>query len=237
MRVSGLDKHELIEILMPTVTAFIARQTPKKIASPASLKENRAIEILLSASKISENLDQIYFTIDLLSGYRKRKSSIMNRHDYMVFMLENFYLRITSILDRALRLTNLVYEIGLPERECRESTVIKNLKIKGTDVEKTLKKINKYVNEYKPIRNQVAHQSTFHDDELNSIEGFYILVDQDYTDDIYRFGHHYKTKADRYVAKRKTELKEVAENMKILVSEFFSALITVVKKDLNRYEL
>lgn len=235
MRVSGLDKHELIEFLMPTVSGFIARQTPEKIINPPSLKENRSIEILLSANKISESLDQIYFTIEMLSGYRKGKTSKMNRHDYIVFMLENFYLRITSIFDRILRFTNLVYEIGLPEKECRESTIIKNLKIKGSAVEKTLNKIHKYVNKYKPIRNQVAHQNTFHDDELNSVEGYYLLIDIDNSDDIKKYVHYYKTTADKYIIKRKYELKLVADNMKNLISEFFYVMIPIVKEDLNKY--
>ena len=87
---------------------------------------NIICDILLYASNITECLDQINYTIDLLSGYKSKKDSTMNRYDYIVFILENFYLRITSIFDRILRFTNVVFEIGLPEKECKASTIIKN---------------------------------------------------------------------------------------------------------------
>jgi hypothetical protein len=125
MKTTGFDKHEIVKLIMPNVTDYMLRQAPDKILTKASLKETIAIEILLEVGKISECIDQIYFSINMLSGFRKKKKSIMNRHDYIVFMIENFYLRITSIFDRALHFTNLIFDIGLPEKECRESTIIK----------------------------------------------------------------------------------------------------------------
>ncbi len=218
---------------MPTVTDFISRQTPKEIISPASDKEKAAIEILMGINKITECLDQIYFSIEMLSGFRKKKNSKMNRHDYIVFMIEYFYLRITSIFDRSLRFSNLVFDIGLPERECRESTIIKNSKIKGTKVEESLKKLNKFTLNFKQIRNQVAHSDAFEDQELYPIRDYYYLIEDDNPGSLNNYKHIFKTRTDRYVHDKKNELTESAEQISDLIHDFFDSIVPYVETRIN----
>lgn len=236
MRTTEFDKHRIITILMPTVTNFISRQKPDKIISPPSKEESKVIDIFLGVNKITECLDQINFSIEMLSGYRKKENNKMNRHDYIVFMIENFYLRITSIFDRVMRFSNLVFEIGLPERECRESTIIKNNKIRGTDVEVALKEINKFVSNFRPIRNEVAHADTFQDNELSPIRDFYFLIEQDDSDNLEKYKNIYKVRADKYIIDKKKELTESAEQIKKLTSNFFDSIAPFVELNMNRTE-
>ena len=236
MRTTQFDKHKMIQLLTPIMRDFISRQKPDKIISNPTGKEKRAGDILFSATNITECIDQIYFTIEMLSGFRKKKNGKMNRHDHIVYMIENFYLRITSTIDRALRFSNLVFEIGLPERECRESTIIKNHKIRGTQVEKTLHELNKFTNEYRFMRNQVAHSERFHDNELSHMEGFYYLLETDESNNFKKYNIHYKIEADHYVIKKKNEFKEIVRQLEKLINEFFDALTPIIKISLSKYE-
>lgn len=236
MRMIDFEKHKIMSLLMPTVTGFISRQTPQKIISPPSEKEHKIIDIFLGANKITESLKQIDFAIEMLSGYRKSVNKKMNRHDYIVFMIENFYLRITSIFDRALRFSNLVFEIGIPERECRESTIIKNDKIKGTSVEIALKEINKFTSNYNQIRNQIAHNETFKDKELFPIRDFLFLTETVNSPELEKFKYIYKTMTDNYIADKKKELKKSSEEIKKLTSDFFDSIVPFIELSLKRKE-
>jgi len=235
MRTGDFDNHDIIKLLMPVITDYMKRQTPEKIISQPTIKEKKAIEILFGINRITECIDQIYFSIEMLSGFRKKKNSIINRHDHVVFMIENFYLRTTSVFDRMLRFSNVIFDIGLPEKECRESTIIRNQKIKGTPVELALKKVDKLINDYKPIRNQVAHANTFQDDELPTIQEFYYLIDKG-TPELKKYKHFYKLRANRYVNNKKEELIKSANQIKKATLEFFDSMVPYVKLNLKESE-
>lgn len=233
MKTTDFENHEIIKILMPIVTEYTRRQTPEKIISKATPKESVAIDILLSFVKITECIDQINFSIDMLSGFRQKKNGIMNRHDHILFMMENFYLRITSIFDRTLLFTNLLFDIGLPDRECRESTIIKNKKVKGTKVQTELKKLSKYTNEFRQIRNQVAHSTSIQDEKLTPIQSFCFLMEQEYSHEFERYKTLYKVESDKYISEKKTELTESSEKITCMISDFFDSMIPYVKIKLN----
>jgi hypothetical protein len=235
MRTTQFDKHKLIQMLMPITRDFISRQAPDKIINNPTEKEKRARDILLSANNITECIDQIHFTIELLSGFRNKKNGKMNRYDYIVYMIENFYFRITSIFDRALQFSNLIFEIGLPEKECRESTIIRNDKIKETPVEKSLSGLNKFTNEYRFIRNQVAHLKRFDVKELSIVEGFYYLLETEESIKFLQYENLYKKKIDQYVIRKKKEFKEIAKQTEKLVHEFFDTMVPYVKVILDKY--
>ena len=230
MRVKNFEKHQSIKLLMPTVREFISRQEVDKITSTASKKESFCIDTLIGINKITECLDQIYFSIELLSGFRKKKDSIMNRHDYVIFMIENFYLRITSIFDRALRLTNFIFDIGIPERECRVTTIINNTKIKGTDVATSLKALKKFSDNFKQIRNNIAHSKSFEDKDLNIIGQFYYIIDNGDPDNLKRYSHIYKTRTDNYIKDKKIELNNSANEVYELITRYLDSLTPYINK-------
>lgn len=234
MKTTEFDKHKLVEFLVSTLHDYISRQQPTKIVSPLTEKESYANDILLSANNIIE-CSQIYFSIELLSGFRKKKNGKMNRHDYIVFMIENFYLRITSILDRSLRFANILFEIGLPERECRESTIIKNNKVKNTKVESSLKEINKFISKFKMTRNQITHSEGFYDKKLQSVATYYFLLETDEFDNFKKYDHIYKTETDNYIKGKKAELTDITVQIEKLVSDLFDNVYPIVIKNLSKY--
>ncbi len=226
---------DFFKFLLPIMRNYLSQQEIGKIFTKQTSFEKYNIDVLLSASNITECLDQINYSIEMLSGYKIKKRSSMNRHDYIVFILENFYLRITSIFDRVLRFTNVVFEIGLPEKECKESTIIQNDKIKGTTLSTSMKNIDKFVQKYRCIRNKIAHSNSYYEKELDDIQGFYIVLDFDNDKELEKYKFFYKRITDEFVQNKKIEFKKVSDEIELLIRVFFKEITPHIKKIGQKY--
>ncbi len=225
MKVTKLRESTLVRSIQPHLTSYIRRCNPDgKNRIRPSPKERRAFEVLLGLSNITECIDQLYYSIELLSGFRKSSShELINRHDYIVYSIENVYMRITSVFDRCLRLSNLVFDIGIPDKECRESTIIQNVKIKNTTVARTLKDLNRFVSSFRQVRNELAHSKCFSDRSLNEMQGFYYLIDAG-EPEMKKFQRVFKVEADNYVKEKKRELLEKVQQLEQHVESYFVAI-------------
>lgn len=234
--INRFKKLGLFKILLPILRGYFSRQEYDKMVTQPTKFERYNIDVLLSAYKIIDCLDQIYFSIEMLSGFKSKSNSVMNQHDYIVFMLENFYLRITSAFDRILRFTNVVFEIGLPEKECKESKIIKNDKIKETSLCNILTKLNTYINKYKNSRNKIAHSESYSDKDLIEIEGYFLLLESDNQKDIEDYKPYFKRVTDEYVGNKKKELMEYANEFEELLKKFFDDTVPYVDTIGQRYQ-
>lgn len=197
------------------------------IAVTPSPLEQYTLDCFKAVKNITNCMEQLQFSIDLLSGYRASTSpQSMNRHDHIVFAIENYYLRITSVYDRCLRLVNTLYNLGLPERDCKNSTIVKNIHVKGSSIETSLKALDKFTNNFRQFRNSVAHNETYsEDDKLNIIASYYFLEAQGATE-IIRFKHLYKTETDKYIKDKKSEFKVHLVELEGLIIGFLNAVNT-----------
>jgi hypothetical protein len=237
MKLSRLKDHTILRAASERVRVYIAKCHPiEHDKDPkATRKESYAIETFLSLSSIVSCIDQLQFSVDMLAGYRNQNTpGRINRYDYIVFGIENYYLRLTSVYDRCLRLGNVVFQLGLPERECREATITKNAYIKGTSVAQALKELDKFTNQFRFNRNTVAHESTYSEGELDKWGAYYYLVGEgEHQLDKYR--HLYKNITDRYIADKKEEFKKHIEELERLVDAFFDAILKVFEARLKSY--
>jgi hypothetical protein len=192
MKISSLKDHKLIKEASGVSVGYMRKCDPIDSSKDpkATRKESYAIETFLSLGNVLSCMDQLHHAIEMLSGFRSQTTpSTMNRYDYIVFGIENYYLRLTSIYDRCLRLINTIFQIGIPERECRNATICDNHYIKGTGVDKALKKLDKFSQQFRFYRNTVAHESTYSEKSLNKLGAFYHVVESDH--EIERFSNYY----------------------------------------------
>lgn len=200
----------------------------------ATSKESYAIETLLSIGNVVSCIDQLYFSVDMLSGYRSNATpDKMSRYDYVVFGIENYYLRLTSAYDRCLRLANVIFQLGLPERQCGNETIIKNSHIKNTAVAESLKTLDRFTAPFRFHRNTVAHQGTYSDKDLDKIGTYYLVVEEDNSFERYR--HLYKAKMDDFVAERKQEFSGQVAELEQKVEEYFDALFVFFQSKSRPY--
>lgn len=236
MKRTKLKDNAMLKAASEASRAYIAKCHPTEPDKDpqATRKESYAIETFLSLSSVVTCIDQLHFSIEMLAGYRSHSTpEKMNRYDYIVFGIENYYLRLTSVCDRCLRLANVVFQIGLPEKECREATITKNAYIKGTPVEQALRDLDKFTNPFRFHRNTVAHESTYSESELDKLGSYYLVAEEDQQFEKYR--HLYKHRTDKYVVVKKAEFQKHIEALEALVEVFFNAIHNVFEARLRVY--
>lgn len=225
MKITKLNDHNILKLAANVTSKYIAKCEPEKPANDpqATIEESYAIETLVSVSQIISCIDQLYLSVSMLTGYNKKNiPKNINRYDYIVFGIENYYLRLTSVYDRCLRLANTVFQLGLPERECRESTITKNLHIKKTSVAQSLEDLDRFTISFRFHRNTVAHNSTYSEKELNLLGSYYLVVEHDSEFDKYR--SLFKNKTDTYIKKRNGEFLAQIGNLENLVEVYLNAI-------------
>jgi hypothetical protein len=111
MNITRIKDHKLVKEAYKTPREYLKKCDPSRseMDPPYTPKESYAIDVVMSISNVISCLDQLYHSIDMLAGYRQANSK-MNRYDYIVFGIENYYLRLTSVFDRCLRLTNIILD-------------------------------------------------------------------------------------------------------------------------------
>ncbi len=236
MKVTQLKDHQLLKLASELSREYILKCDPVNSESDpyATKKQSYGIEVFLSVGNIISCIDQLYFCIDLLSGYRANSTpEKMNRYDYIVFGIENYYLRLTSVFDRSLRLANVIFQIGLPERECNNSTIVKNSHIKGTQVGAALKELDKFTGPFRFHRNTVAHQGTYSERDLDWLGSMYYLVEED--GDLKNYKYSVKSQTDNYIMSKKDEFKESITNIEGLVNVYFDALLVSFESKLRAF--
>lgn len=236
MKITRLKDHTLLKTASAISREYIAKCNPDVPGNDpvATMRESYAIETLLSVGNIVSCIDQLHFSIDMLSGYRSVSAPHkMNRYDYIVFGIENYYLRLTSVFDRCLRLANVIFQLGLPERQCNNESIIKNDYIKGTSVAKALTELDKFTAPFRFHRNTVAHQGTYSEKELDQLGSYYHLAKED--DSFERYRYLFKKKTDDFVTEKKLEYKDYLVQTENLVEIYFDAIRTAFEARLNAY--
>ena len=223
----------------PLALELIRETTPQDPQQRRRGKRIRAIRpddeyvknALISASEIITICEQLAYAVEYLSGFRARSlpsAEPITRHDYIVYHLENHLIRTGSLLDRALLLVNVIFGLGVPERECRFGVVAHNEHVKPNPVAAALKSIEKTIGPYRHPRNLVVHRRRYSDEALDSIETYYALQKSEVNgpdeDVVERFFYFSKNQTDQFVASKKEELTRLNGQMFSAVSHLFGAL-------------
>ncbi len=213
--------------------ALVLRPKPVRYTRLPKPDEEYAGRVLESIGAVLAACDQLHFSIDLLSGYRKAIApKEMSRYNYLVFGVENFLVRYVTVSDRCLRLANDVYDLGLPAKECRASTIIQNGHIRGTVVATSLKAIDKATEPYREDRNRVAHSATYHEKSLGPI-GSYFRVEALGDKELSRFAAFVKALSDKFVRDKKLEFKRATVAIEGDVGALFDAFLPRVTSRLG----
>jgi len=107
---------------------------------------------------------------------RQYKESGITRGDYIRYHYSNHAVILLGIFDLALILTNSVFRLGIPERQCRAETVIENSWVRSLGIDEILRKLNSAVEPLREPRNIFIHRGHPRDSEdlsyLDAVEIF-----------------------------------------------------------------
>jgi hypothetical protein len=204
---------------------------------PFTDQEEYLSACLVSAGQVGTVCDQLHYALAYLSGYRARKTlggAPITRADYIAYQMENLLLRLGMIPDRSLRLTNEVFRLGLPPRECGTRTITENQRLRGTSVRTRLRTLDKIVEPYRQARNTIAHHSRYNEPALAKFEVFSVLQKCEHPPDdsvLDRSRHLYKRKADTYIDAKREEFTPVVNKLVAEVAQLFDALLPHFKRE------
>ena len=188
---------------------------------------------LLCGGELATTCLQLDQTIQFLSNFRstkKLKEYKINRYDHVVYHLENHLIRITSIFDRCLILTNQVFLLGNTPKNCKQYIIYNNQYVQGTIIVKILKKIEKHINPYRTKRNVIVHQEGYSHKDLRILEACSILEKQG--EDFFH-QYYYKRQIDGFVKERKAELEVFNNTLFRLIDDFLTELLKIFE---NKYK-
>lgn len=132
--------------------------------------------ILRTGNRIAHLLEtcrQLEDTILYLSSFSpsiRMKRAGINRHSYLLYTIENFIIRTSTLYDWGLKLVDAVFHLGNAPRECRSNTILKNIHVKRTGVPDRMKGLRRVVDKYSQDRNSIVHHEEYQDSQLRSLE-------------------------------------------------------------------
>lgn len=234
MQLTKLQNHPWIKQLGSVARGIALRDSDYP---PLTTNYDYVVSIYSLVENVTSCLDQLYYSIDMLSGYRSSGSmKRLSRVEYIRFGIENYYLRYTSVFDRCLLVTNGVFQLGLSPQACNVKTVVKNHHVQVTEVAQALKKLDRLTEKVRVYRNEIAHRQSYSDSSLKNIEFLSSLQVRDdiihpkFTEEFdYCLRPKYlqilnKFSMDRFVQDKKQEFTNEIEDLEGCIEEFMNSV-------------
>lgn len=226
------------EIIKETTAVKSGQSQMHEISRPLRPEEEYVSDSLIYAGELITICDQMLYSVDFLSGFKSGRvvaDKPITRLDYIVYHIEGHLIRTCSVMDRALQLVNVVFQLGVLERECRYSVIAQNSHVRRTKVSSALKNIDNATKPYRNQRNLVVHRRRHAEDSLTKIEPYYILQKERISSSeeciTQRFYYAYKTRTDRFIKEKKEELTLSNQRVFSAVSEMLLALEPVFENN------
>ncbi len=131
-----------------------------------------------SISHLITWLEQLEHAVHYLSNfsYSKNTKTIgINRAHHFIYNVENYLIRLQSIYDRTLQLTNNVFHLCIEESNISHSLIISNLKVSRTDIPKLLKSLRRSIDSKAQDRHAIIHKHSYQEKSLRRLELFYMF--------------------------------------------------------------
>ncbi|KRC38084.1 MULTISPECIES: Cthe_2314 family HEPN domain-containing protein [unclassified Lysobacter] len=163
---------------------------------------------------------------------KARKSGI-TRARYLLYTVENYLIRLQSIYDRCLQLTNCVFHLCIEDSNVGHSLVVSNLQVSRTDIPSHLKRVRKAVAGKQSDRNKIVHQASYQEKELDRLLLFYIYDES--TWDEAQSGTPFKNLAIMRSQLLRKVVAEKRSEFEAINTELFEAIGLLLDKFLPHY--
>jgi len=149
-----------------------------KTYSDLSMNSRYALDVFHKAMEMINIGEKLQHILVYLGGFPKPKyyeSNDVTKADYIKYHIENFYIRVATLLDQSSLLINTIYELGYPERKVNADSVLENLNIKNTRTGKILKAFKQGIQGVQKTWNEILHKGIFEDPDLLELSTFYFV--------------------------------------------------------------
>lgn len=233
MKKDQIYKNKLVKKIIDE-NVLLAKRThnTKEGREHLSEREKFLVDTFHAFTEITSKFDALESCLALISSYPKTQlwSKNFTRAEYVRYHLEAYYSNLIGIFDRYLLLVNHVYDLGLEPGHVKYELILKNSHIKGTEVQKVLKAINKGLQNIRSVRNLVAHRGRLADQRLDEIDRVEFILSKSKNlskkeSQIFRV--YVKLKFSVYLSAKK---KEIKLNNAEIFRAFDTAFLTLLPK-------
>lgn len=169
--ISKLEKTQIVKHLKTQIISLVEKlQEIDQEKSRGLSKEDAYIHLTwLLINEIENKFKDLDACIAFLSSYSKNGAvgKLLTREEYLFYHLEFYYIGVIGIFDRALKLVNHIYGLGLADRYVTLDIITSHRHIDG-ELSKMLKLFNKDVNNIRTLQNGFKHKQKMRDDKLKT---------------------------------------------------------------------
>lgn len=185
-------------------------------------KSLSAVTASITKAEMSLNM----LNSDLLKNISDEREFLSSNIEMLI---ENSIIRVQSIYDRVLILTNRILDLGISNEAINHNSLVTNEHVKRFDLVNKLKAINKVCNDYRLVRNTVIHHDRYTEEQLGMLQ---LLLNADYLSKE-NSGKEFMPSGeldaliDDFLAIKKTDLESYLSKITEKVDLFFDAILPV----------
>lgn len=246
MTLDDLHQHPLFE---EAVQDSIAAHEALGLKLTDELDENTELNELqfyvmgvgFSLSHTLGWVQQLHQAVHFMTDFRYGKKATdagVNKSHHLLYNVENYLIRMVSVYDRCLQLTNAVFHICMSADLVNHGAIVSNLHVSRTDVPKLLKAVKKAIKNEEQERHKLVHRHSHMDPELRRIELFYMHRKETWeTDSKYPYENLVHTRGQlvkKFTARRKKEFEAINSELVGALGPLFDGLLVEYRRQKDR---
>ncbi|WP_186159960.1 Cthe_2314 family HEPN domain-containing protein [Burkholderia gladioli] len=179
----------------------------------------------------------VHFMTDFHYGKKATDAGVKKSH-HLLYNVENYLIRIVSVYDRCLQLTNAVFHICMSDELVNHSAIVSNLHVSRTAVPKLLKAVKKAIKDEEQERHKLIHRHSHMDPELLRIELLYMHTKETWGIDQNRsYGDLVRIRGKlvkKFTNRRKDEFDTINANLTNSLGPLFDGLLIEYRRQKSR---
>ena len=232
--------EKLLRILLPLSKSHFetARKENKRFEDVGSEKEIYIKKIHSHFSTISSSIDQLkkiefYLSIDSFPEYYLDND--ISEKDYYFYHIENFHIRIISIIDYVFHLINHTLKFGFPKNKINLFAFTENTNLKGSSLITKLKAFEEEFKNMRTDRNKIIHHGDFKSESFEEIS--WSLINTKLFDFDKEFIEYLNLEKKEKVTELVKTFNEYLEKVEFHLGEIFEEMGFYMDQQIEVYEL
>ncbi|MCS3809765.1 Cthe_2314 family HEPN domain-containing protein [Xanthomonas sp. 4461] len=188
-------------------------------------------------------VEQLYQAVHFMTdfGYGKKARDLgIKRPAHLLYNIENYLIRLQSVYDRCLQLTNTVFHLCISDEMVTHGLIVSNLHVSRTSIPKLLKAVKKTIENKAQDRHQLIHRHSHMDPQLRKIELLYMHSKETWKDDAKltyeRLTLHRAERVRTFTTERKAEFVKINSALMSALCTLFDELLLQYKRQKVRLE-
>lgn len=141
--------------------------------------EEYIIKVTFSLDDLINLINQIDFAIKFLCEINHKsflEKDDLTKLDWLLYNIENYLIRVSSINDRVLNLINIVFDLGVKESNGKYSKINDKLKNHDSKIMEIYKKLYEYLEKCINDRDSIIHKKSYSAEEAPELDRLHVFL-------------------------------------------------------------